>query len=401
MADLKNLGPVTSPTSFIDRQSGLNILLFGLFIRIFTLFVIQYYERINNIPLTDVDYFVFTDAAAFVKQGLSPYLRHTYRYTPFLAWLLTPTSYFPLFGKIVFILVDWGSAVIIYNKFGKIPTSLYLFNPLTIGIAARGNAESLIVFVCLLALTNVDTWCVGGPLLALAVHLKVYPAPWALTIWLHLAARVGRSFKWPMRHINDVLPWSLRGILLGLASLASFCLLTLVAYAHYGTDYLEHAHLHHLSRQDTRHNFSIWFLSFYLYDGESMYSSVCFLSQATLFIIIAIKYSNEIYFAAFLQAFVFVTFNKVITSQYFIWYISLLPTIWNNIKHVNKWHAALWTVIWFLGQGVWLLPAYYLEILGINSLLFVHTAAVAHLTINLMFITFIIRNFQPTKAKMS
>ena len=31
--------------------------------------------RINNIPLTDVDYFVFSDAASFVRQGLSPYLR--------------------------------------------------------------------------------------------------------------------------------------------------------------------------------------------------------------------------------------------------------------------------------------------------------------------------------------
>ena len=35
----------------------------------------EWFFRINNIPLTDVDYFVFSDAASFVRQGLSPYLR--------------------------------------------------------------------------------------------------------------------------------------------------------------------------------------------------------------------------------------------------------------------------------------------------------------------------------------
>ena len=69
--------------------------------------------------------------------------RHTYRYTPLLAWLLLPGYNFPLFGKIIFILFDWASACLIYKNFGKAPTAFYLFNPLTIGIAARGNAESI------------------------------------------------------------------------------------------------------------------------------------------------------------------------------------------------------------------------------------------------------------------
>jgi len=51
----------------LEKISGLNLLLFGLIIRILTLAVIQYGERINNIPLTDVDYFVFSDAASFVS----------------------------------------------------------------------------------------------------------------------------------------------------------------------------------------------------------------------------------------------------------------------------------------------------------------------------------------------
>ena len=53
------------------------------------------------------------------------------------------------------------------------------------------------MFVCLLALVTKDFWWLSGPLLALAVHLKTYPAPWALTIWLYLA---GKQNRWVMIH---------------------------------------------------------------------------------------------------------------------------------------------------------------------------------------------------------
>ncbi len=104
---------------------------------------------------TDVDYQVFTDAANHVYNGQSPYERDTYRYTPILAILLLPNIFLTnTFGKFLFVIFDLLCGYLIYriNSINGHSTDLksilfWFYNPITIAISSRGNAES--VMACL------------------------------------------------------------------------------------------------------------------------------------------------------------------------------------------------------------------------------------------------------------
>lgn len=59
-----------------------------------------------DVNYTDIDYAVYSDAAGFMNQGLSPYERATYRYTPLLAGILLPNCVVAEYGKILFSVGD-------------------------------------------------------------------------------------------------------------------------------------------------------------------------------------------------------------------------------------------------------------------------------------------------------
>ena len=78
-------------------------------LRAILLFYGIYQDSVSALKYTDIDYYVFTDAARAVARGSSPYDRATYRYTPLLAWILLPTTWGGLwfqFGKAIFAVSD-------------------------------------------------------------------------------------------------------------------------------------------------------------------------------------------------------------------------------------------------------------------------------------------------------
>ncbi|KAK4026235.1 hypothetical protein OUZ56_015249 [Daphnia magna] len=365
----------------------------GIAVRLFLILWGHYQDKFLSVKYTDVDYVVFSDASRYVTQGQSPYLRPTYRYTPLLAWILTPNIFLHSdFGKLLFSIVDLINGLIIYGNVRSRFSSpiafkslcLWLFNPITLVVSTRGSAESLIVLTVLMTLYfhHRCSYLASGFSLGLAVHLKLYPVIYSLVFYTSISPSVTlfQSLKPNLGRVKLVV-----GFCLSLVMASS------VSYYFYGWPFLHETYLYHLTRQDVRHNFSPYFYLLYLHgelDTATLVALASFLPQVLIVLVISWRYRSraDIGVGLFVLTFGFVTFNKVVTSQYFLWYLSLLPLCLPELNFSNTKRIAMASA-WLLSQGLWLLSAYRLEFLGHNVMLHVWMASLLFFAVNIYIMT--------------
>ena len=345
-------------------------------------------ELAGDGPLyTDVDYRVVTDAASHILQHESPYRRTTYRYTPLLAYLLTPNLLVHKhWGKVLFsigdvlvgLLIGW----ILPSKHRRYAL-LWFYNPMSAVIATRGSYESLVAATVLAMLYHAKqqhgrAW-ITGALLALAVHLKIYPIIYSLALYFHM----------------DRSP-SLRPTARRLQLVVSFLTVTLLVNAYfyycYGYEYLHETYIYHIIRRDARHNFSPYFYLTYLSPERRVLSLITFIPQCFNTLLFSYRLYDRLELCLFALTFSFVTFNKVTTSQYFLWYLIFLPILLPQIRMKGR-HLVLLLGAWLVAQAWWLYQAYLLEFHATNTFVQIWLASIVFGLVNVTILCAVMWNY--------
>ncbi|TNY22451.1 glycosyltransferase family 50 protein [Rhodotorula diobovata] len=356
-----------------------------------------YQDTHSPVKYTDVDYTVFTDAARCVvhpqgdhpqcptrAQGPlaptwlgDPYARATYRYTPLVALALVPNLVVhPLCGKLLFALCDLVVGSVLYailrrqgkgeTYAGRAVAAAWLVNPVVANISTRGSSEALVgaLVVSTLSLALRQRWDAAAAVFGVAVHVKIFPFLYGSSLVAALAASAHGDAKLALR----------RMLRFGATSFACFMALNVSLFLLFGEPFIHETFLYHLSRLDHRHNFSAYFYPFYLSASPSAplpsstwqhlarHPLAAFVPQLVLSLGLGALFGAEdLPFAWLVQTFAFVTFNKVCTSQYFLWYLWLLPAALPSLSLTPR-RSTLVALVWALTQALWLSQAYLLEL---------------------------------------
>ncbi|KAL1124560.1 hypothetical protein AAG570_001184 [Ranatra chinensis] len=367
-------------------------------------------DCIAEVPFTDVDYRVFTDSARHVLEGKSPYMRHTYRYSPLVALILLPNVILhPVLGKILFSVFDIFIGFIIYkilmiDRLDKNTAAFYscfwLYNPLSIVISTRGNADSLSALLVLWTLLEYKSkrYVQVGVIHGLAIHLRIYPIVFSLPLYIC----IGHSSN---NKLFQLFYPNKKRLSLIISCVMTLLLLTTLFYLKYGKLFIDESIMFHIRRSDIRHNYSVYFYIQYLGSGSSPTQSLKFfmlLPQIVLFLAFSLAYRNprHLPFCEFCLAFVLVSYNSVLTCQYFVWYLCLLPLCLPHLSFTFL-EALFVSLVWFVSQIVWLLPAYLLEFKSVNTFTWIWVQGLVFFGANIFVLSRLVKNYNRTTRSIS
>jgi len=468
---------------------------------------------LGGVKYTDIDYSVYTDAAVLVQNDKSPFERHTYRYTPFLAtilaWGASKTRSMRWFGRTLFCVADafCGQILLLMRREDRkkqlkqsdnnvsnqayaewIDALWWLYNPLPINICTRGSAESFMVLFPVLLTVHIATtnaqWVhsflpfrrrnqtdiilragICGIIHGIAIHSKLYPIIYTPSFMAYFSRESchgqyidqSHMLYWKKKNginkfrdqkhknpfpkntkviqkqpknenvflkiITFLYVWVRRilqpaPILFLSYSMFIFIGLTYLGVQQYGREALTEGLLYHFSRLDHRHNYSMYWYGIYLArykqevilqsisasDGNvtilSFISRVLFLPQFVLLFQCSMGIAPyDLSLALFLQTYVFVMFNKVITGQYFTWYLCLLPLCASRIQWKFR---EMKIAFGFLGAAIciWLASAFCLEMKGYSVHFIVWIASILVFGANLNLLRVILLGYKKKKMEL-
>ena len=396
------------------------ISVYGLLVRLVLLAYSIYHDLyVDHIKYTDIDYHVFTNGSKALVNQKSPYEDPEYRYPPLVAFLFVPNILLgtDLFGKLILIITDILCGHLIYRLNihqgtdrirSKIFLIVWLFNPVTLAISTRGSFEPVLTVLILSSvyLLISNELILAGLVYGLAIHLKLYPIIYSLCFYSYIIQRrpylitQAKVIYW----MKTISPGSnhLRFFISTIVSLSACCY---VSYRCFGQDYIENSFIYHLKRKDLQHNFSVYFYLFRLLPQyQELLSSVAFVIQSIAILTISLVYFNldtnrrvksrKLCFSLFATTFLFVSLNKVCTSQYFSWYLTFMPLILDSLD-IRLDHAGWIAMTWLLSQANWLLFAYLYEYRNFDVLDYVGNSSILFLMSNMWILSTLCNHFKP------
>ena len=233
----------------------------------------------------------------------------------------------------------------------------------------------------------------AGAVFGLLVHWRIFPVLYGPSLVVYFWAQAGKQpppesdrpdteikrlsmqrVQMPGAHSAPLrirlVQWLTDCATFGAAALLVFAGLGWLCYQLYGQAFLHEAFLYHASRQDPRHNFSPHFLFCYLHHFSGDDAAVPHWRQPGVLALpcmlaailaVAVRAHEQAELAMLLTTMAFVTFNKVVTAQYFVWYFGLLPLLLPEL--VQSWGAvqSAAAAAWLMAQLLWLGAGYLLE----------------------------------------
>uniref|UniRef100_S4NSY0 GPI alpha-1,4-mannosyltransferase I, catalytic subunit n=3 Tax=Pararge aegeria TaxID=116150 RepID=S4NSY0_9NEOP len=189
-------------------------------------------------------------------------------------------------------------------------------------------------------------------------------------------------------------------ILLTFSCIITLFSLTYAMYSLYGYEFLFETYIYHLFRKDTRHNFSVIFYYSYLTIDELSFDGVKTILQffeGVILFVISLTFGTKpetLPFALFCQPVILVVYNSVMTSQYFIWFLSLLPLVVHSFE-IKVTQAFMLFVLWLSSQGAWLFYAYLLEFKSREVFIFIWLKSVVFFCANIYILAQLIKSYRP------